>query len=230
MQVYENGLYCWVCKARMTHEEYAKLTGNQLEKSLVVEAKPKEDIGKMMAYIAGLPLVSVRGLLFPTDSHGYYIVWPDGSYYKRRNISEDGPKYKNPSGVRAPLLVCNASAGVEYLAIVEGEINALSVAAACPGLTVCSPGSAGDLPRRENLQFFSTFRRHLIVVDEDEAGAMGAIQLSSMLREHSLHTQIVMFKKKAKGGVGDPNEQIQEAKGKEELKARILSRLRPPPS
>lgn len=223
MTQYADSLYCWVCRARLTYEEYYKLTGQRM-RAEVAPDRPREDIDAGLRYIATLPKVSVRGLQFPTDDLGYYIVWPNAKYYKRRNYSDIGPKYLCPTGHRAPLLVANQPPLTGLLLIVEGEINALSVAKACPELGVCSPGSAGDFTRKDFLTSYLAYSRQVLLMDEDDAGAIGAIGLSALLRPLSKDVQIMMFKKRAKGGQGDANE-IYESQGKEALKEAIYKRI-----
>lgn len=138
-----------------------------------------EDLEKSLAYIKTLPVQTVRGLSLPCDSQFYYIVWPTGDYYKKRVKNPGGSsKYLCPTGHSMPLLEASV-AGRKTLAIVEGEINALSLAACYPPFDVVSPGGAATFAAKKYLNFYKKYDRIVIIADADSAGLKAAIELKT---------------------------------------------------
>jgi DNA primase len=75
-------------------------------------------------------------------------------------------------------LTPRASREGQALVIVEGELNALSIAKACPELAVVSPGGAGDFSSKtakKCLRVLVSYSTILIVADADAPGAKAII-------------------------------------------------------
>lgn len=182
--VYATGFKCFGCGKTGTLDA--------LGMAAPVEVKPRyvEDVQASLERIRALPVIQHRGLEFHADETFYYVIWPDGSYYNARRFapSEDKQKYKCPSGVARPLF--GTCGGGTSLIACEGEINARSVEAAFRGtaaegrVDICSPGSANDFygPRfRTDLAVYRRYPHILAILDEDKAGAIGAIQFKTKL-------------------------------------------------
>lgn len=177
VEIYEENAFCFGCYQIIPLAE------------LGVERSPKEhyveNIQAKIEYICTLPKTSIRGLLLPTDSAGYYIVWPDHSYFKLRVLEPaDGQsKYKNPAGHRQPVLWVRKQ-GFRKLYIVEGELNAISLSYAIKDADICSPGSAGNFAKKDtvtNLTEYCKYANIVIVVDRDAAGTQAVIRLKGAL-------------------------------------------------
>jgi hypothetical protein len=151
-----------------------------------IETVYVEDIASSIERIERLPKEQIRGFSLHADPRGYYLIWPDRSYYKRRVYgAEAGNKYRGPSGHKKPPF--NARVGTsESLILVEGEFNALSLASVeCVLSDIVSPGGAGDFyskraegALRECSQRYTSIS---LVVDADAAGAQAAIEAKSRL-------------------------------------------------
>lgn len=144
----------------------------------------KEDIESSLSRISRLPKQLIRGLELPVDSLGYYIVWPDASYYKQRLLDEKNPrgKYRGAKGVTKPWF--KLVRGSSRLIIIEGEINAMSVARVVPDVDIISPGGSGDFSSsiaRKEVAALHPYQETVVVVDKDPAGARAAIELNSLL-------------------------------------------------
>lgn len=137
-ELYPSGAaFCFVC--------WRRFGGEGGQPTADKDVKPPEDIEASLVRIKSLPIKPIRGLWFHADTRGFYLIWPNALYYKCRLNSDTGPRYLCPRGTKQPLLIIE-NMGNNGLAIVEGEINALSIAetAAKYGFTVVSPGSAGN--------------------------------------------------------------------------------------
>lgn len=177
--VYENSYKCFGCGA----------TGPLSEIGL--EGAPKEpryveDLQASFEHIKSLPLVPIRGLSFHADDSYYYVCWDGDAYYNRRcrDVTVgSAKKYKCPAGVRRPLFTARAT-GAALLIIVEGEINALSAAAAYDKADIVSPGGASEFTGARfdsDLEFYKQYKRILILADDDKAGSVAAIKLKIAL-------------------------------------------------
>lgn len=198
----EDHYHCFGCGA---HGVLSTLLGESVVKR-PHEEKPKEDLEASLARIKALPTKEIRGLQLPYDDKSYYIVWPNCPYYSRRffEVAEGMPKYKRPSGHPTPLL--NARTNGTPLVIIEGELNALSVALAVDSehslsLSIVSPGSAGDFyskGRDSNLDTYCRYPHIVLLVDADKAGTIAAIELKTKLtlRGHK-NVSIHLMKKDA---------------------------------
>ncbi len=177
--LYADGYHCFGCGKTGRLEELGLKPKNRGTEKYV------ENVVETISRIRDLPCRLVRGLLLPTDSNFYYVVWPGGEYYKRRAFRDSPgvPKYKGPSGVPKPLFQAQTGRGKTLIAI-EGELNALSVAVAFPDVDVVSPGGAGDFVShrfRFDRDFYTRYDKILIVGDKDKAGACAAIDLKANL-------------------------------------------------
>lgn len=144
----------------------------------------KEQIEKKVAEIEAMPVKEIRGLPLNYDYKGFYIVWPDKSYYLARytNSFSHSAKYKGPAGVTRPLLILEGESN--QVVFVEGEMNALSIYKACPELTVVTPGGAGSFSSKgvsDYLTKLLPYEKILIVVDGDSAGVSALIAAKSKL-------------------------------------------------
>lgn len=175
MHVYANGEevvgFCFVCSARMVLDEKLLPSGTPTVHTT------KENVCTTLEYIRTLPIKLIRGLLLPYDSKGYYVTWPDGKFYKRRNW-EGKSRYKGPKGIKPPLFVIPGNKS--KLVIVEGELNALSLLQLQPSTdTICSPGAAPELLRVKD--FCKTFKTVTIYVDNDGPGVIYGVKLKDEL-------------------------------------------------
>ncbi len=128
------------CHKSYTNKEVEERTGESFDYD-EKEDEEKEDLKTTFEYINSLPKKHIRGVLLPYDERGYYIVWGHDEYSKFRQFNPGkGQKYIGPKGHYPPLFWARHS-GSSILFIIEGEVNALSVAQIVSG-DVCSPGSA----------------------------------------------------------------------------------------
>lgn len=179
--VYEDHGFCFGCHQRIPLDEI----GVSAEEA-VREAEYQEDIEATLRYVDSLPRKEIRGFSLPYSTRGYYLVWPDRSYYKLRiEGASDGQKYRGPTGHKKPWLKARVRNASEQLILVEGEFNALSLGAIEPFATVVSPGGAGDfyskMAQAELREIATMFLRIDLVVDADAAGAQAAIEAKSRL-------------------------------------------------
>jgi 5S rRNA maturation endonuclease (ribonuclease M5) len=177
MELYPDHGFCYVCGKYAFPDELkdVQFTGEQRE------VEP-EDLNRTFEYINRLPKARMRGLEFPVDEHGYYVVWPDRTYYKKR-LNGGKARYIGAAGHAKPVFWAN-KAGSQALIVVEGEINAMSIAAACPEYDVMSPGGAGDFNAKRAklyLKSMSYYEILLIITDADKAGALACIELMGAL-------------------------------------------------
>jgi hypothetical protein len=176
--------------------------------------KPKEDLGKSIREIRQLPVKDIRGMSLHYDDRGYYIVWQGGAYYKRRNWSGE-PKYKNPAGHGPQPLFVVRDAYSDVLYLAEGELNAMSIAAAVWD-DVVSPGSASNFLTKSTQNWLTTlghYSKVVIVVDRDAAGVGAAIATKAKLMHIVPTTTIVLMDE-------DPN-QIHVERGLEALRLEL---------
>lgn len=173
--VYPDGsAYCYGCNAYY----------RGFEAPIDIKLKPPEDIEVSMHYIKRLPRIDHRGLNFPTDSKGYYIVWPDNNYYKLRRWDTDPSKsrYISPSGHKKPWF--SLFNGYKRAILVEGEINALSLFACEVPWDIHCPGSASnfsDSTAVYSLPMLSRYESILLLADDDEAGLKAVHSLNKLL-------------------------------------------------
>ncbi len=196
--LYEDGGYCFVC-------------GYTEKGQYEVKKKEKENIEESIRAIKALPKVLIRELEFHADRSGYYIVWPDGSYYKKR-LYDGRVRYIGPVGHKAPLLVLGGKA--EALVIVEGEINALSLHHSLEGVllpkrSIVSPGSASEFQRHLDTILTIVCKTAIVVVDKDPAGVAAGVELKRELMKHGKRVQLIACDR-------DINQMLQDG-GKQEV-------------
>lgn len=177
--------FCFSCHALIPAVELGK-EGANLEELPPVEP---EDLQAKLAYIDALPKAFIRGFNLPIDETGYYLVWPDRSYYKKRRF-EGEPKYIGPRGhppslVKLPLFGEECRAKAISAIVVEGEFNAKSLRVGTLNTSdIYSPGSAGNFYGKSSkalLTALKNYRTVYIIADQDAAGAKAAIELKSRL-------------------------------------------------
>lgn len=212
--VYPTHAYCYGGCGRIELSELGK------ESSGAPKERYRENLQEARKYIDGLPKKEIRGFLLPYDDYGYYLVWTDADYYKRRNWDDSGAKYKNPSGHSQPPYWVRRE-HYPTLCISEGEFNAMSVAEAFPEWDVVSPGSASDFKTGKTRHFLLTYciRYSIVVVmvDRDGPGTEAAIHTKGLLVEKVPQVRIALMSK-------DANEWCCE-KGKEALRAEVEAEL-----
>lgn len=177
--------YCYGC---------GKQVGGLLYKGEIKEEEP-EDVEASIRSIHKLPLSVIRGLSFHCDTVSYYVLWPGHAFYKRRFLSDDGPRYQSPRGIQQPLYF-DPGKLTDTLIIVEGEINAASIKLACPDLSVCSPGGVTQLfirtgsAWRKHLSTYKKFKTIYVLVDDDTPGRNAGVGLVGTLRGMGIETYL----------------------------------------
>lgn len=177
---YENGGYCFVCG-------YTEITNYKPKK--IGQIKSQSELQKEFEYIDSLSEKTIRGLNLRVDGEGFYILWPDRSYYKKRLFS-GSVRYMGPKGVRSRLFIYTGEKQ-DTLAIVEGEINAMSLKKSIPGsgITICSPGSVNSLSKY--LQDYLRYKKIYVIVDNDAPGLAYGLDLKNKLLELRKNTTLV---------------------------------------
>lgn len=164
-----------------------------------VAPKEPENLEASLAYIDSLPRREVRGLLLPADDRAFYVVWPGRKYYKKRYFEPTGPKYIGASGHEKPAFVARSNRNAVGI-LVEGELNALSLALSTSGIDVVSPGGSGDFSSKvakKYLPFVLQNNTIIIMVDADQAGAKACIEAMSVLAGKGKDVQYVLMPKDA---------------------------------
>jgi hypothetical protein len=204
--LYVDHYVCYGCGARGALSDLGEAPAE-------VAAPEPENLARSLAHIEALPLREVRGLLLPSDERSYYIVWPERNYYKRRFLTSHGSKYVGAAGHKKPWFWVRREGAA--CVVIEGEINALSIAEACPDLAVVSPGGAGDFSSKtakRELQSLVHFSTILIIADADAPGAKAVIDLYGELAGRVPTKTLLM--------PTDANEVLQHS-GKEALRQEI---------
>jgi 5S rRNA maturation endonuclease (ribonuclease M5) len=173
-KVYADGAYCFAGCGFIPLEELG------IPKSEVPEEKYVEDLKERLTYIKGLPVDVYRGFPLPHDLDGYYIIWPDNSYYKLRLNTSAKSKYRMPAGHKANLFWTRKQHR-PVVCVVEGEFEAMSVAAAIPEWDVVSPGGVSNFKNKENLTQFLKYSKIIIATDDDAPGIKAAMEISQVL-------------------------------------------------
>jgi hypothetical protein len=200
--------FCFSCRA------FFKKLGDVEESPEIVP----ENLDEKLAYIEGLPVDKIRGLTLPYDNTGYYIVWPDRSYYKLRRWTVNGSsdRYLSPRGIHKTLFVLESLINSDLLIIVEGEINALSLRKAGINCAIICPGSTTNFTERYltgHLPKLTSCSRILILVDNQYVSFEAALNTKVFLNQHCLNIRIILMDK-------DCNEILVE-RGEQALKKEI---------
>lgn len=177
MEIYDDGGYCFAC--------------GWVDKSLADIEAPKrepENLKDTLDYIRKLPRKQVRGLLLPYDETGFYVVWPDNSFYKKR-IYNDKTRYLAPKGHRPPLFKYPSQS--KTLVLLEGELNCMSLHLALPGpeIAIASPGSASEFAR--HFENYLLFHDIFAIVDRDPAGISSGIELKTKLLKRGKRVELI---------------------------------------
>lgn len=193
--IYADGAYCFGCGSQIPLKELG------IEESETVSTRKEfEDLRETRNYIATLSNREIRGHNCYYDDHGFYILWPDSSYYIYRLFKEEGPtKYLKPKGHKAPLFRANQCKS-DTLILVEGQLNALSLSLAFPEFSVFSPGGAQDFiskTQRRYLHEYADYDKVIIIVDRDKAGVLAAISLKSLLSTIISKVDIILMEEDA---------------------------------
>lgn len=186
MYCYEEFAHCFVCNAHVPVERV--LDGEDISKV----KQEAEDVVSRLRIIQELGIDRIRSLSLPRDNEGYYIVWPSGDFYKYRYFGE-GQRYKGPKGHKAP--VFNLGPDSNTLVVVEGEINALSLAEAFKTrrYAISSPGSCNEMMR--HLPFYLTFKSISIIVDKDIPGVANGAALKAELIKRKKRVRLIACEK-----------------------------------
>lgn len=188
LHIYGKWAYCFVCNVSVQTSEL-NLPGNIKE---IREKKNPTNIPETINYIESLPDREIRGIKMHFDNKGYYIVWPNKNYYKRRNFDGTDNRYLAPAGVTPPLFVYPGSA--KHLVIVEGELNCISLHNCVYGeYKICSPGPASNLLRY--VKYYLQFNKITIFVDHDAPGVVFGSQLKDLLLKNNIQTKLVTLTK-----------------------------------
>ncbi len=202
MHVYHEYSYCFSCGFRALTKEV--LSGKEIE----ILYKEPENIQETLQYIKTLPTRMERGLRFHYQESGFYVLWPDESYYKLR-LRKLHTRYVGPRGRRAPLF--KYQRGYKTLVVTEGEINAMSLNEVFKDsqITIASPGSANEYTRFIDiyLQYDTVFA----IVDKDIPGVINGLKIKEELLKHKKNVQVIALEK-------DINQILQES-GTEGVKA-----------
>lgn len=174
--MYRNGFFCYGCGKRGPLKDL----GGIAPAAASLEEAPPEDVEETIKAIrANSHIREVRGLQLPANSAGYYIIWPDDSYYKLRFWDPDAkPKYIGARGVSRGLFWATRDKAHNTLILCEGELNALSIAACGMAVDVVSPGGVSDFTAerlRKYLPTFSVYDTIVIVADADGAGLVALV-------------------------------------------------------
>lgn len=194
MVIYEDRGYCFGCGITVPLSELNR-------PDLIPVTKPEpEDLPSTLAYIKSLPLVSIRGLFLPADEDNYYIVWPSNDYYKRRKfIPGESSKYLCPKGHSKPLFIA-AETPNKTAVLVEGELNAISLASLNLGYTIISPGGCGDFNDRNfdkimQNKYFYKASRVILLLDKDVPGLDAAKRTKNFLLQNGFSNIIIRLLK-----------------------------------
>jgi hypothetical protein len=176
LHIYPDRSYCFSCGFSCRTDEV--LDEEEIKK---IKKKEPQNIETTISYIKTLPIKRIRGLDLPFDEYGYYVKWPDDSYYLLRRF-DDRPRYVGPRGRKPPLFRCRPEpTGKEVIIVVEGSINALSLDLTINDndIHIVSPGSAGNLA--SYIDYYIRFNIVYIVVDYDKPGIDNGAELRKQL-------------------------------------------------
>lgn len=178
LQIYEDGYFCFGCGKGGSFSS-SKLPFKSYRKPL-----PENAALTIKNTISKLPTKEIRGLNLPYDSTGYYLVFPNQTYYiKRLWDADSGSKYYSPKGVVKP--VYDNVVGHKTLVVIEGQINcatAISIGSdlACDYM---SPGGCSDLIKPKLLNYFLPYETVIVIVDKDAVGVASALMFKDNLHK-----------------------------------------------
>lgn len=201
LAIYEetNSYFCFGCGATGSSGQlYTQSRPTQVN----THSDRREDLEQAFQYIFGLPKRPFRGLEFHCDATGYYIVWPDLTYYKKRMFDDKEVKYIGAKGHVKPWFWVSKgySTDVSQVVVLEGEINAISGRRVL-SLDFVSPGGSGDFTskytREQGLTQLLSYDKILLVADKDAAGAKAVIGLNNLLMEAGKSPKYLLMAKDA---------------------------------
>lgn len=214
LALYGDRYFCFGCGARGPVKDLKNIDIELTQDDLT---EIKEDLNETFNYISSLSRITHRALSFPADSKGYYIIWPNDKYYKKRFFEETKSKYRCPIGHKKPLFIAkDAGPKAGGLFIVEGEINAMSLAQCLDGYSIVSPGGSTEFDKKY-LQYYIAYDKIFIVADKDSAGAKAVINLKSLLTTYTPYVKYWLAEQ-------DINE-ILVKYGQEEVRAKIKKEM-----
>lgn len=183
LHLYDERAWCFVCNYSCPIEEVATA-----EQRIKIRKEPT-DVRASIEFIKTLPVRKIRGLQFPVNDTGFYIVWPNLSFYKKR-LTGERTRYLGPRGIRPPIFSYTGS-NKEILVLVEGEINCMSLREAFPStkITVASPGSASQF--NQFVPFYLTYKTIYCIVDKDAAGVANGVVLKRELMKSQKRVELV---------------------------------------
>jgi 5S rRNA maturation endonuclease (ribonuclease M5) len=206
MHLYGEYAYCFVCRANVKTSEL-NLPGSARE---IRAKKNPVNIRERIQQIRELPKSMIRGFELHNDNTGYYVLWPDETYYVKR-MNEGKNRYVSPAGVQRPLFTFYKRVTVDpksVLVIVEGELNAMSLRASITDdVDIVSPGSANNFVKY--IREYEEYKRVLIITDLDAPGVVFGVDLKDRLLSGRKVNIWPMER--------DLNEQYQEENGKEKI-------------
>lgn len=186
MRIYGTWSHCFSCNAHVLTEEL-----DLPEHAKLIPKKEPTDIKTMLRHISCLPTKEIRGFNLHYDQFGYFIVWPTGNYYKRRNFSSN-VRYTAPSGVKPPMFIYPGAS--KHLIVVEGEMNVMTLHRAIwsGDYKLVSPGPASNFMRF--IKYYSHYERITLILDHDAAGVVFGCQLKEVLLKEGKHVRLVTCK------------------------------------
>lgn len=221
--VYEDGsMYCFGCSKFWQ-------SGQQSPNTVPIK-KYVEDLPPKFSYIESLDQVEHRGLKFHADRDGYYVVWPDKSYYKLRkwDFNTKDMKYCGAPGHKKPWFVLSAkTSNTVYISlkecvIIEGEINALSLRQAYPEIDIYCPGGVGnftDSNSKSMLPLITQYASIYIIVDCDDVGVKAAIKFKKLIQPPCMDVNIILMEQDVNSILVDKG--VEEIRRKVGIKSRV---------
>lgn len=179
LEVYSEYSFCFVCGYRVKNTELGVVNEEY-------SRKEPEKIEDSIQRIQNLPIKQLRGLEFPYDSSGFYILWPNKDFYKKRYFSGN-QRYSGPKGTRPPLFLYQGSRN--HIVAIEGEINAITAKKVCEeNITICSPGAATNFTRF--VSYLATYKKITLVLDYDAPGVVYGTETKEQLLKLNKHVRI----------------------------------------
>lgn len=182
MELYEEYGHCFSCGA---HKKLKDIPGYEKEKPV---KKEKENIQESISKIKSLSKMLIRQLQLPADRDGFYVVWSNGDYYKKRMYSGT-IRYIGPSGHKAPIFSLPMES--KTLVLIEGELNALSLAEVVKDLKIASPGSANEFNR--HLEYYSKFKTIYLILDNDPVGIVNGVKTKEYLLKLGKSVKLILM-------------------------------------
>ncbi len=177
--VYHDHYHCFSCGAHGV--DLSSLGNGRSLVSTVSNGETREHLGESLNRIKSLPRGVIRGLHMHANRDSYYVLWPNGDYYKRRDFKDTEARYYCPKGHPKPPFVLNP--GKTGCIVVEGEINALSLATVVTDWTIVSPGGASEF--NKYLTEYKKYSTIVLIADKDPAGAEAIIKTKPLLLKHT---------------------------------------------